>query len=251
MRRILVFSSASFLAIVFAFIARPYSMGERLGKSAEIYSQALSAGRAEEAMSMMAPETAEALSIGFLSGLEGTVVPSDFRYDGSDTRGIRMAGSAGEAGSRVIWFSTDNENGIRVTNDTALDNLLGSAVMLCRENAYANPDGCCPVSGKPYIYDAQTGSVVCVDGHLGDGITISSGGCALRRDSVAAELAGYLEAGYRFPENLEEMFTISDEEFGRRGGYRCPDNGYKYYELRDGAIFCPFHEEYSQAVVNQ
>ncbi len=251
MKRALLFFSVPFFAIVFAFIARPYSLGERLGKSAQIYSRALSEGRAAEAMSMMSLETAEALSTDFLSGLEGTAVPADFRYDGSDSRGIRMTGSAGDTGTRVIWFSTDNENGIRVTNDTALDNLLGSAVMLCRENARVNPDGCCPVSGRPYIHDVQAGSVVCVDGHLGDGITISSGGCALRRDSVAAELAGYLEAGYPFPETLEEMFTISDEEYGRRGGYRCPDNGYKYYELRDGAIFCPFHEEYSQAVVNQ
>lgn len=251
MRRILLLLSIPVLAVVFAFIARPYSLGEKLGTSAEIYSQALSAGRADEALSLMAAETAEALSIDFLSGLQGTIVPSDFRYDGSDARGFRMAGSAGDEGSRVIWFSTDQEGGICVTNDTALDNLLGSAVMLCRENAYANPDGFCPVSGKPYSYDTETGTVVCLDGHLGDGITLSSAGCAFRRDSVAAELADYLQAGYQFPDNLEEIFAISDEQYGRRGGYRCPDNGYKYYELRDGTIFCPFHEESSEAVVNQ
>ncbi|MEA3266328.1 MAG: hypothetical protein U9P42_05225 [Candidatus Fermentibacteria bacterium] len=251
MRRVLLLFLIPILAVVFAFIARPYSLGERLGKRAEIYSQALSAGRTGEALSMMDAETAEGLSIDFLSGLKGATVPSDFRYDGSDARGFRMAGFAGDEGSRVIWFSTDQEGGIYVTNDTALDNLLGSAVMLCRENAYANPDGCCPVSGKPYSYDAETGTVVCPDGHLGDGITLSSDACALRRDSVAAELADYLQAGYPYPENLEEIFTISGEEYGRRGGYRCPDNGYKYYELRDGTIFCPFHEESSEAVVSQ
>lgn len=246
MRRVFLFFSISVFAVVFALIARPHSLGMKLAHSAEVYSQALSAGHAEEAMSMMAPETAEGLSQEFLRRLEGTVASTDFRYDGSDVVGLRMVGSVGDAGSRVIWFST--ENGIRVTHDTALDNILGSAVMLCRENAMADPDGCCPVSGRPYEYDREIHVVVCPEGHLGDGLLISSDACSLRRDSVAVELTEYLEAGYQFPETLEEMFTLSGEKYGRRGGYRCPDNGYKYYELLNGAIYCPFHEESSEAV---
>ena len=249
MRRALIVVSIPVLAILFALIARPFSMGVKLGQGAKDYALALSAGNAEDAVAMMAPVTAEGLSIEFLRRLEGTAVPADFRFDGSDGRGFRMAGSLGETGSRVIWFST--ENGILVTHDTALDNILGSAVMLCRENAAENPDGSCPVSGRAYEYNQGTGTVVCPEGHLGEGLTISSDACLLRRDSVVTELTLYLEAGYQYPENLEEMFTISGEEFGRRGGYRCPDNGYKYYELLDGAVYCPFHEEYSEAVVVQ
>ncbi len=249
MRRVLLIACLPALAIVFAFLVRPHSLGVKLKKAVESYSLALSTGNTAEARFMMSPATAEGLSLEFLGRLEGSAVPADFRFDGTDSRGLRMTGSTGEAGSRVIWFST--EDGIHVTHDTALDNILGSAVMLCRENALADPDGCCPVSGKSYEYNTETGVVVCPEGHLGDGIVISSNTCALKRDSVVSELNQYLEAGYEYPETLEEIFILSDGEFGRRGGYRCPDNGYKYYELRNGEVYCPFHEESSEAVEEQ
>ena len=249
MRRIALFLSIPVIALVFAIVSRPYSLGAKLRDRAEVYSQALSTGHAEEAMSMMSPATAEGLSPAFLGRLDGSIVPSNFRYDGSDTRGLRMVGSAGDAGSRVIWFTI--EDGYLVTHDTALDNILGSAVILCRQNALAHPDGCCPVSGRPYEFDQESGFVLCPEGHIGDGIQINSDGCSQRRDSVAVEFAEYLEAGYSYPETLEEMFTLSGEEYGRRGGYQCPENGYKYYELRSGAIYCPFHEESSEPVVEQ
>lgn len=249
MKRVLLFLSIPVLVVAFALITRPYSLGMKLSKRAVEYSRALSTGRTEEAMSMMSSGTAQGFSLEFLGRLEGTVIPSDFKFDGSDTRGLRMVGSAGDSGSRVIWFSTEND--ILVTHDTALDNILGSAVVLCRENAMADPDGSCPVSGISYEYNTETGLVVCTEGHLGEGLILSSNACSLRRDSVASELAEYLEAGYSYPGTLEDLFILSDEEYGRRGGYQCPDNGYKYYELRDGEVYCPFHEEYSEAVVIQ
>lgn len=249
MRRIFFFLFVPVFVVAFALIARPHSLGMKLVRKAEAYSLALSTGHSEEAMSMMAPATAEGLSPEFLGRLSGSAVPSNFRYDGSDSMGLRMVGSDGDAGSRVIWFSAENDNCI--TRDTAIDNILGSAVMICRENALANPDGYCPVSGKLYEYDRETGIVVCPEGHLGEGIVINSDGCSLRRDSVAIELIEYLEAGYHYPETLEEMFALSDGLYGRRGGYQCPDNGYKYYELRDGAIYCPFHGESSEVMVEQ
>ncbi len=250
MRRAALFAAIPAAVFVFALIARPASLGMKLKNSVEVYTQALSTGDAQKARSAMSPEMVRGLSVEFLSRLSGTEVPSDFRFDGMDDNGFRMAGVTGDGGSRIVWFST-GENGILVTKDTAVDNILGSAVMLCRENAVLNPNGCCPVSGRPYEYDDQTGTVICPEGHLGDGLAIRSDDCALRRDSVAAELSEFLAAGYPYPENLEEMYTLSDGEYGRRGGYRCPDNGYKYYELRDGAIYCPFHEESSAAVVTQ
>lgn len=249
MKRVLLFLSIPVLVVAFALITRPYSLGIKLASRAEAYSYALSSGETSDARAMMAPSTAEGLSEEFLSRLSGSAVPVNYRFDGSDARGLRIAGSVGDSGSRVIWFST--ENGIHVTHDTALDNILGSAVILCRENAVEDPEGCCPVSGLPYDYNPTTGLVVCGNGHLGEGLVISSNACALRRDSVVAELSEYLEAGYTYPGTLEDLFILSDEEYGRRGGYRCPDNGYKYYELQDGEIYCPFHEESSEAVVIQ
>jgi hypothetical protein len=249
MKRALLLISIPVIAVAFALIVRPGSLGARLKDSATMYCEMMSTGGTEQAENMMSPEMSEGLSVDFLARLDGTEVPSHFRFDGSDTRGIRMAGSVDGGGSRVIWFST--EHGLKVTGDTAVDNILGSAVMLCRENAVSDPEGYCPVSERPYQYDEAAGIVVCPEGHLGEGLPVGSDHCALRRDSVTAELAGYIEAGYDCPETLEEMFTVSEGIYGRRGGYRCPDNGYKYYELRDGAVYCPFHEEYSGVEVTQ
>jgi len=232
-------------AILLAMLSRPDSPGARLGNEAGSYAAFLSCGDADSALAMMSAEAASGLSPIFLSRLQGLPVPVRFVFDGTDSRGIRMAGSAGDYGTRIIWFSDWSEP--FVTHDSALDNLLGSAVILCRQNAAENPQSNCPVSGAPYLYDQTEGRTVCPEGHLGDGIVVSSIACPLRRDSVALELDRYIEAGYGTPASLEEMFTVSGGEFGRRGGYRCPDNGYKYYELRDGTVYCPFHDESSPA----
>jgi len=250
MRRFLLSLCIPAAAVVFALIARPGSLGIQLKASAEAYSRALSEGNSSDARGMMVPELAQSVSAEFLARLAGTAVPDDFRFSGIDEGGFLMNGTAGQAGTRVIWFSVSN-NGILVAGDTALDNILGSAAILCRENAAVNPDGFCPVSGVQYLYDSDTGIVVCSEGHLGDGIVINSNSCSLSRDSVSTELREYLEAGYDFPETLEELFTLSGGMYGRRGGYRCPDNGYKYYELRDGSIYCPFHEESAEAAVER
>lgn len=229
------------LCILTAVLSRPGSRGVQLRRAAAEYTRALESGRTAEALEMMTPETAEGLCGEFLLRLEGVEAPSGFVFDGTDARGTRMAGRTEDSGTRVLWFSAQGE--LRVVHDTALDNILGNAVLLCRASAAEDPSGNCPVSGEAYIFDPSTGTVTCPRGHLGEGLTVVSDGCSLQRDTVAAELASYIEAGYLWPGSLEEMFTVSSGEFGRRGGYRCPDNGYKYYELRDGAVYCPFHEE--------
>ena len=235
--------------IIAIILARQGSPGIRLREAALSYTEALESGRTGEALAMMTVETANGFSESFLSGLTGTPAPENFVFDGTDNRGIRMAGETGEHGTRIVWLSSDCE--IRVVHDTALDNLLGNAVVLCRANALADPQGRCPVSGQPYEYDPATGTVLCPQGHLGEGLVISSDGCSMRRDSVAAELAAFLEAGYPWPASLEDIYNTSSGEFGRRGGYRCPDNGYKYYEIRDGAVYCPFHEEATPVPVTE
>ncbi len=245
-----IFPAAVFLAaVLLAVLSRPGSLGVSLEKASIRYAEALSSGNGEHALEMMTPDLASGLSPGFLSGLQGLPVPGSFVFSGSDENGIRMTGSTEERGSRVLWFSSGED--LLVARDTAVDNLLGSAVMLCRASALSNPRGVCPVSGAPYEFNESTGMVVCVEGHLGDGLYAGSDNCAMRRDSVAAEVRAFLEAGYSLPDSLENIFTTSSGEFGRRGGYRCPDNGYKYYEIREGMVYCPFHLESTAIAVEE
>lgn len=228
------------IATLFSFLARPHSLGIKLQENAKNYADFLFAGEAGEAKQLMTSSFSTTLSEDFLQNLSEIPVPETFTYDGIDSRGYRMVGTAGESGSRVIWFTIDAE--VKVTADTAIDNILGSAAMLCQEEARNNPNGNCPVSGIPYQFDETQGLVYCSSGHLGDGLLINSNECELQRLEVMEELNQYLEAGFDYPENLEDMFTISDGVYGKRGGYSCPENGYSYYELQNGEIYCPFHQ---------
>ncbi len=227
-----------------ALLARPHSPGVRYSTAALEWAAALEEGRSAEALAMMEPGTAGGYSEDFLSRLAGVEAPESFHYDGYDSGGVRMSGVSGERGSRIVWLTDGDPPG--VIRDTALDNLLGQAVFICRENALAHPEGSCPVSGASYSYDSATGLVVCPDGHLGEGLFVNSLSCGVRRDSVAMEVEAYMAAGYPAPASLEDMYTESSGEFGRRGGYRCPENGYAYYSIRDGAVYCPFHGETTQ-----
>jgi hypothetical protein len=231
-------------SVLLSLLARPSSTGIVLRDLSLEYSLSFQEGRIADARAMLTPETASGLSESFLDGLSGIPSPVSFRYDGMDHRGVRFTGFAGETGSRVLWFQRNG--GWMVSADSAIDNLLGTAAALCRQNVMSGAfPGHCPVSGEEYIIDEEASLVICTRGHLGQGYSYSSDRCLLRRDSVASEVRTYLEAGYQYPAMLEGMYTISGGEYGRRGGYRCPDNGYMYYELRDGTVFCPFHEESS------
>lgn len=249
MKRFIFFGAAFLAALLLAVLSRPGSLGVSLEKASLIYTEALSSGDPQQALDMMTPELASGLSPAFLGRLQGVSVPETFVFNGTDNNGIRMAGSTEDSGSRVLWFSTGE--GLLLSRDTAVDNLLGSAVVLCRASAASNPGGVCPVSGEPYRFNESTGMVTCTSGHLGDGLYIGSDNCAMRRDSVVAEVRAFLEAGYGLPDSLENMYSISSEEFGRRGGYRCPDNGYKYYEIRGGTVYCPFHLESTAIAVEE
>lgn len=235
-------------AVLLSILARPYSPGVAWRNTALNYSSALAEGRACDALAMMTAEASADLCPEFLERLQEVPPPDDYVFSGSDADGIIMSGVTANSGTRIVWIRVAGEE-VLVQRDTAVDNLLGSAVILCRQSALADPEGFCPVSGIPYEYDQTAGVISCQSGHLGDGLMITSNRCALKRDSVAAELALYLEAGYLYPASLEEIHVNSGGEFGRRGGYSCPDNGYKYYELRGGTVYCPFHEESSQPAV--
>ena len=237
------------LAMLLSFLARPHSLGVKLQQNAKNYAEFLFSGEAGEAKALMTPLFSSEFSEEFLLDLSGIPVPTTFTYDGIDTRGYRMVGASGETGSRVIWFTTDGQ--VKVTADTAIDNILGSAVILCTEVARINPRGNCPVSGIPYQFNETSGLVYCVSNHLGDGLLINSNECELQRMEVAQELNQFLGAGFDYPEKLEDIFTISDGVYGKRGGYSCPENGYNYYELQDGQIYCPFHQNLPQEEMPQ
>lgn len=237
------------IASLFSFLSRPYSRGIKLQENAKNYTNLLFMGETGQAKLLMTSSFSGELSEAFLHSLSETSIPETFTYDGTDSRGYRMVGAAGESGSRVVWFTTDEE--VKVTADTAIDNLLGTAVMLCNEEARTNPRGNCPVSGIPYQFDEASGLVYCVSGHLEDGLIINSNECQQQRMEVTEELNIYLEAGFDYPEKLEDIFTISDGVYGKRGGYSCPDNGYNYYELQSGQIYCPFHQNLLQEEMPQ
>jgi len=236
-------------AMLFSYLSRPHSLGVKLQQNAKTYVDVLFSGKAGEAKALMTPSFSSELSEEFLLNVTGISVPVTFTYDGIDARGYRMVGASGETGSRVLWFATDGS--VKVTADTAIDNILGSAVMLCTEAARSNPRGNCPVSGISYQFSETDGLVYCVSGHLGEGLTINSNECELQRIEVAEELNQFLEAGFDYPDKLEDIFTISDGVYGKRGGYSCPDNGYNYYELRNGQIYCPFHQNLPQEEMPQ
>jgi hypothetical protein len=102
----------------------------------------------------------------------------------------------------------------------------------------------CPSSGLPYRYDPDSGRLICEAGHLGAGLEISGNSCAERRDSVVSVLEAYLQDGYPPPVSIADIWRLSDGAYGQRGGYRCPQNGYSYYELVDGrSVYCPYHGE--------
>ncbi len=244
MKRLFAILITALAVLVIALLARPHSPGAQWTGTVKNYLKALEEGRGQEALDMLCPELAVELSEDFLLRLLEEEVPSQLSWNGSDSRGIRIAGETQETGARVVWLApSDGE--LFIAGDTSLDKLLGTAVLLCRENAITDPDGCCPVSGVPYTTDETGELVICSSGHLGGGLAVGQGRCAERRDSVLAELNDYLASGYELPSTLEEMYTLSGGETGRRGGYSCPDNGYKYYEIRDGAVYCPFHERSS------
>ena len=147
-----------------------------------------------------------------------------------------MTAAAGNR-RRTLWLETA-AGACRIRGDTSLDALLGGAVLACREAALSGARTC-PVSRREYVFAGD--SVICPSGHLGAGLSVTPAACEALREEAAAAVREFVQAGYGTPGDLESIFTLTGGEMGRRGGWRCPDNGYSYYHLIGDSVVCGHH----------
>ncbi len=232
-----------------ALLARSGSTGLALRGRAADWLSALDRGDHAEACGMLTDSLAGLVSPGFVSGLQGAPADARLTAEGASVRGMRVSARLPAGDTRTVWLREGPGGEWRVGGDSSLDNLLGSATMTCSayamehlgEIAQGAPASgfSCPVSGEPY--STEEGRLVCRSGHLGEGIPLSGGECAARRESLALMLAGYIEEGHPYPESFAEVYETTGGRLGSRGGYRCPVSGYSYYGLTPAGIHCPFH----------
>jgi hypothetical protein len=253
MRSFLRWTAPAAVFIAAAILARGSSMGIELDLSAKAYLDALQRGDGTAACSLMTDSLKSLVSPGFLSSLQGS--PSGTVLAGrEETRGLAMTVPLSGGGSRTLWMTRTGDGAWRVSGDTSLDNLLGGASLACIDYARqtvlpavsagaAAEEFRCPVSGMSYQIDGDL--LVCPSGHLGEGLDMAGDACRENRGKVAEVVAGFIAAGYSCPVSLAGMYDESGGAFGQPGGYRCPDNGYSYYEITEQGVRCPFHDQTS------
>ncbi|MCK4806184.1 MAG: hypothetical protein KAT09_00985 [Candidatus Aegiribacteria sp.] len=245
-------AAAVVLLIIIAVVARGNSTGKRLIDTGRGYIESLAAGETGEAFSFLSDSMAALLTPGILGYLESAPATGSIRTGRVDNRGFSISISLAEGGSRTLWLRQGSDGNWTITGDTSLDNVLGNATVLCSSYAKetvipALSEGralegfFCPVSGSNYYI--EDGILFCADGHLGNGLDTGGSACRTLRDSLAAVVYEYIDAGYEYPSSFGEMYEKSDGMFSQRGGFHCTDDGYSYYEITSEGIYCPFHRE--------
>ncbi len=235
-------------------MARNSSTGKALLDISHEYVETLSSGNTEDAYFLLSDSLSALVSPTFLELLDDSPSSGRITIGNIESRGYTISLALEQGGSRTIWLRKDDSGELAISGDSSLDNLLGRATLLCTAfaqetviPAYRNGvdpgDYACPISGKPYLLEGCM--LLCPSGHLGDGLNVEGSNCMLLRDSLAGVVSDYILAGYRFPDSFSGMFEESDGEFSQRGGFRCPDNGYVYYEITEEGVYCPFHDETS------
>ncbi|MBN1433194.1 hypothetical protein JW921_00425 [Candidatus Fermentibacterales bacterium] len=241
------------LCLALALAARPGSRGLLISSTALSYLERTRSGDLPGAWSLLTDSLQSLVLADRLAPLSGP--PGRIRHTRIgrvDERGRILSVLFEDGRTRTIWLRPGGP-GLRVSGDSSLDGLLAAAAMECRDYARESvipavlagePAGSfsCPWSGRPYVLEESAGRLACPAGHLGDGLALGDERCSARREEVLRVLELYLEAGYPFPESLDDVWRNSEGVFGQRGGYRCPDHGYSYYEIRDGQVFCPWHD---------
>jgi hypothetical protein len=174
-----------------------------------------------------------------------------------EARGWPLGLSVEGGGSRLLWFRLE-EGEWRVSGDTGLDALMGSAAILCRDYVLSTvlpavasgsePSGfSCPFSGSPY--SIVGGRLSCTAGHLGEGLDFAGDACSLEREEAAGMVGAWVAAGNPFPQDFAEIWEASGGTAGTRGGYRCPVNGYSYFTIVDSGVWCPYHQILTPIIV--
>lgn len=251
MRRLVI----CIILISAAFIARNSSTGKALLDISREYVENLSSGNTEDAYFLLSDSLAALVSPTFLELFDNSTSSGRITICGIESRGYTISMALEQGGSRTIWLREDDSGKWKIAGDSSLDNLLGRATVICTAfahetviPAYRNgvdpEDYGCPINGKPYLLEGSM--LLCPSGHLGDGLNVEGSNCMLLRDSLAGVVSDYILEGYRFPDSFSGMFEESDGKFSQRGGFRCPDNGYVYYEITEDGVFCPFHDETSR-----
>lgn len=241
-----------FLAAMFllALLARGSSTGAQVIGAGRDYLALLASGDTGNAHSLLTDSLAGILDPQVLEGVEGYLDARGFSIGRMEKRGLPVSVPRPEGGSRTLWFRRYPSGGWRLSGDSSLDNVLGSATVLCSSFARGTvvpavsagleaADFSCPVSGLTYVL--VDGRLVCPAGHLGEGLDTGGAGCSMFRESLARMIEDYVNEGYPYPSSFREMYERSTGEYGQRGGYHCPDNGYSYYTITAEGIFCPYH----------
>ncbi|OPL19777.1 MAG: hypothetical protein AVO35_02035 [Candidatus Aegiribacteria sp. MLS_C] len=241
-----------FLAAMFllALVARSSSTGSAVIGTGREYLGLLASGDTVNARALLTDSLAGLLAHRALEGVDGSPDPGGFSVGRMEPRGLPVSVPLPEGGSRTLWLRRSPSGGWRVSGDSSLDNVLGNATVLCSSFARSTvvpavsagldaADFSCPVSGLPYRL--EEGRLVCPAGHLGNGMETGGAGCSALRDSLAGMVRDYIGEGHSYPATFREMYDESMGEYGQRGGYHCPDNGYSYYTITDEGIFCPYH----------
>ncbi len=236
-------------AFLLSLAARGSSTGREIIGTGRQYLDHLAAEEPEMAYSMLTDSLALLLAPSVLTEVEGTWT-GGIRAGRMEDRGFTLSVSSSQGGSRTLWLRTETSGEWKVSGDTSLDNVLGSATVICSsfarttvmpamyEGAFAG-DYICPVSGRPYLL--QDGMLICPSGHLGQGLETGGYACDRLRDSLACVIDEYVQSGREYPSSFLEMYTESGGEYGQRGGFHCPDDGYAYYRITPEGIVCPYH----------
>jgi hypothetical protein len=235
-----------------AILSRNTSTGSKIIGTGRNYLDLLHESNFMSAHLMLSDSLLNLLTPDYLQPLADEPPPGRIRAGREESRGFSLFVMNDQGGSRTLWLKRDSSGRWRINGDTSLDNILGNAPLICLDYArntvipgIARGDHAdqyfCPVCGR--LYSEQQGRLVCPAGHLGQGIDLGGAECQILRDSLLSVLEDYLSDGYPFPDSFSEMYSSSDGLYGKPGGYRCPDNGYSYYDITEQGIYCPFHDQ--------
>ena len=238
------------ICLAAAFLARSCSRGAALDAAVREYLSAVASSEGEDAVGFLTDSLSSLVSPDFILGVADAPSSGRLVVGSGERRGLAVSLAFEGGGSRTFWLrSCDGE--WRISGDSSLDNLLGAASMTCLSYARAitvpavsageDPASfACPVTGDPYF--VRDGALFCPAGHLDPGLDIDGSSCSAVREGLAAEIAAYIGEGNPVPSSFTEMYQRSGGAFGRRSGYRCPDDGYSYYEITPDGVYCPYHE---------
>lgn len=242
------------LLIPLAIIVRQHSKAALMKETVQEYIESLAQGDLGSAYTLNTDSLAALYNPELLSSLQDSLIVEKIIADKLEERGYHCKLILPDGSSRSIWLQRVGGDW-RISGDSDLDNILGSADMLCTsyaqgtvipllltDSAYSDS---CPVTAKPYII--ENGVLLCPAGHLGDGIDIQCEECTLLCDSLNTIIQSYYSAGYPPAVSFADIFNNSNGDYGQPGGYHCPTNVYKYYEISDSVAVCPIHGHFNSS----